>query len=194
MSSTYVSEKHKTRLTLLTLALHVLVSTWVIVAAKLPSFDSSASTAVDSAWERALLRWDMFHFLHIARSGYEFEYDRAFFPGAPRIMKLGSSLLEALFGTEGETWTFLLTGHLATAAAAVGSVRTLYDLTLHHFESSSMAFLVSILSLMSSSPATLRFAPYAEPFFTYFTYKGASIKVSSQLCLPLITPRDAILC
>ena len=179
MSSTSVSERHKSRLTLFTITLHILVAAWVIAAAKLPSFDSSAATVVDSAWERALLRWDVFHFLHIAQSGYEFEYEHAFFPGSPRIMRLGSKLLDAIFGSGDRTWTFLLSGHLATAAVAVGSVRILYDLTLCHFGSPSMAFLVSILSLMSSSPATLRFAPSTEPFFTFLSYKGPFTRVSS---------------
>ncbi|KAF8170181.1 GPI mannosyltransferase 2 [Mycena galopus ATCC 62051] len=48
----------------------------------------------------------------------------------------------------------------------------MYSLSLHHLGSPALARLAAILSLLPSSPATLFLAPYTEPFFTYFSYKG----------------------
>ena len=60
----------------------------------------------------------------------------------------------------------------ALAVLTVDSATTLYLLTLHHFKSCNIALIVSVLSLIPSSPAVLRFASYSEPFFTYLSYQG----------------------
>lgn len=67
---------------------------------------------------------------------------------------------------------YVIAGTLLVATVSVGIVHTLYDLTLHLFGSPAFALLASLLSLLSSSPPTLRYASYTEPFFTYFSYKG----------------------
>lgn len=60
----------------------------------------------------------------------------------------------------------------ALAAIACDTTCTLYQLTLHHLGSPTLAYLTALLSLMPSNPATLYFVPYTEPFFTYLSYKG----------------------
>ncbi|KNZ79526.1 GPI mannosyltransferase 2 [Termitomyces sp. J132] len=56
---------------------------------------------------------------------------------------------------------------------AADSARILHRLTCLHFPASpAFARLVLLLSLFPSSPATLYLAPYAEPFFTYLSYRG----------------------
>ena len=77
-------------------------------------------------------------------------------------------------GTHGPViWDDLLQGGaLAAFLCDVGSTTTLYNLTLHHLGSPNLALITSVLSLLPSSPATLRFAAYSEPFFTYLSYKG----------------------
>lgn len=57
-------------------------------------------------------------------------------------------------------------------AVVCDSTHVLYDLSLHHFRSHSLAFLSAALSVFSSSPAALKLAPYNEPFFTYLSYRG----------------------
>ncbi|EJD02964.1 uncharacterized protein FOMMEDRAFT_123078 [Fomitiporia mediterranea MF3/22] len=102
-----------------------------------------------------------------------YEYEFAFFPGVPFIL----CFLEKLLGLAKIPMAYrlggaLLGGALVSTGTAVFAVHTLYDLTMHHFQSPHIALLVSLLSLLSSSPATLRYASYAEPFFTFLSYKG----------------------
>ena len=166
-------ERHKVFLTRLVILQHAFIALWIIAAAKLPAFDSSADVVVNSTWQKALLRWDVFHFLHVAQSEYVFEHEYAFFPGLPILMQAYAKVYDVVAGNQEITAApFLLSGSLAVFMTGIGSIQALYDLTLNTFKSPSMAFLTSILSLLSSSPATLRFAPYAEPFFTFFSYKG----------------------
>ncbi|KAJ4468226.1 glycosyltransferase family 76 protein [Lentinula aciculospora] len=124
----------------------------------LPLFDASPSLVRISQWSKPLLRWDVFHFAHIAEHGYVYEHEWAFFPGLPFVMRLfsGSNILLAV----------------SITAVTFDTTTVLYHLTLHHFGSSNLAFLAAILSLLPSSPATLRLAPYTEPFFTYLSYRG----------------------
>ncbi|KAH8119351.1 hypothetical protein DFH11DRAFT_1564543 [Phellopilus nigrolimitatus] len=167
------SSSHKWLLARLVLAVHIFVAIFLVASAQLPSFDASARVVLDSAWPASLLRWDAFHFVHVARDGYVYEHEYAFFPGTPLIMRYGAKLLHFVgLGSEGSLSSLLVAGALASAAVAVDAAFTLYDLTLHHFRSPATALLVSLLSLLSSSPPTLRYAPYAEPFFAYLSYKG----------------------
>ncbi|KAJ3788657.1 glycosyltransferase family 76 protein [Lentinula aff. detonsa] len=127
-------------------------------SSSLPLFDASPNLVLISRWSKPLLRWDVFHFAHIAEHGYVYEHEWAFFPGLPLLMSLFKN------------WDMLLAASMV--AIACDTTIVLYRLTLHHFGSSNLAFLTALLSLLSSSPATLRLAPYAEPFFTYFSYRG----------------------
>ncbi len=150
------------------------------IASQLPTFDSSSHTLLDSSWTyclvESLLRWDSFHFSHIAQHEYVYEKEWAFFPDMPLVMRACASLFRLLgVGSSSGDDSFnleqvLLGGFLA--ACLSGSVITMYRLTLHHMRSPTLAFLAALLSLLPSSPATLRLAGYSEPFFTYMTYKG----------------------
>lgn len=133
---------------------------------RLPLFD--ASPLLVSAG-RPFLRWDTFHFLHVAEQGYAYEHEWAFFPGVPIVMHAMASLVRLVHTSEHRS--DLLLGGVA-AAVTCDTTRTLYALSLHHLQSPQLAFLASLLSLLPSSPVTLQYAPYSEPFFTYFSYKG----------------------
>ena len=153
------------------------------LAASLPLFDSSSEILLASSTlssiryvTRALLRWDGFHFAHIAMQGYTYEYEWAFLPGAPVVMRVMARLISFLLPLatdrdDSPTYDGLLLGGLL-ATSACGGATTLYRLTMHHTKSANIAFLASLLSLLSSSPVTLRLAPYTEPFFTYLSYRG----------------------
>ncbi|KAG1765770.1 glycosyltransferase family 76 protein, partial [Suillus occidentalis] len=112
--------------------------------------------------------WDAFHFTHIAREGYVYEHEWAFFNGLPLLMRILDHL-QALAGLGSSSWGTLLR---AVMAVVCNSTHVLYDLSLHHFRSPSLAFLSAALSVFSSSPAALKLASYNEPFFTYFSYRG----------------------
>lgn len=126
--------------------------------AVLPLFDKSPLLAPVSRALNPVLRWDSFHFFHIAQSGYIYEHEWAFFPGTSILTRyLHRNSLSLI---------------LVLAAVACDSTRTLYLLSLHHLQSHSLAYMAVIISLLSSSPVTVRLVPYSEPFFTYLSYKG----------------------
>ncbi|TFK75315.1 hypothetical protein BDN72DRAFT_810844 [Pluteus cervinus] len=130
-----------------------------------PHLDSPSKTRPPSP----LLRWDTFHYLHIAKHGYVYEHEWAFFPGVPFVMRLLAQPLQYLTHLE-SSQNFLLSG--ALLAMSCDTTWTLYDLTYHHLKSLHLAYIASLLSLLPSSPTTLHLAPYAEPYFTYLAYKG----------------------
>lgn len=151
------------------------------VASRLSQFDSSALLVTTSPWAQSLLRWDAFHFLHIAQQGYVYDYEWAFFFGTPLMMRLGKFFQD-------DAAVLLFAG--VFAAAFCESSRTLYRLSLHHLGSPSLALTATILSLLPSSPATLRMVAYSEPFFTFLSYKG---QLNYVLVCILTFCRDAIL-
>jgi GPI mannosyltransferase 2 len=141
----------------------------------LPLFDSSPSISSSiPSKSSSLLRWDAFHFANIAQNGYVPEYEWAFFPGTPLVMRIAGEALRFLKGSNDlVSWDDLLQGGAIVAFVCdVDSTIVLYHLTLHHLGSTHIALITSVLSLLPSSPATLRFAAYSEPFFTYLSYKG----------------------
>ncbi|PBK91344.1 mannosyltransferase [Armillaria gallica] len=140
----------ETTIILLTVAARLLTAFLAFLASYLPLFDASSV----KSW----LRWDAFHFSHIAREGYVYEHEWAFFPGLPFVIRR--------IEPDSIQWHMLMT------AIACDTSVTLYRLSKHHLRIPSLAFLATLLSLLPSSPATLRLAPYAEPFFTYLAYKG----------------------
>ncbi|OBZ66527.1 GPI mannosyltransferase 2 [Grifola frondosa] len=165
---------------------------FVELASTLPLFDSSprvvlpldATRSLLKSLASPLLRWDAFHFAHIARSGYVYEHEWAFFPGTPLVMKAITYLFRLVgmyrIPEEGyQSWESVLLGG-SLAVLLLSSTTTLYHLTLHHTSSPSIALLASLLSLLPSSPITLHVAAYTEPFFTYLSYKGMLFCARSQ--------------
>ena len=187
---------HLRNLRIISVASLCLTFSLTYVASQLPLFDSSPrllASPSDGALAKAaypLLRWDTFHFLHIAQEGYVYEHEWAFFPGAPFVMRTCGEILRWLSGSERPTVAHLLAGG-GLASLLCGTVTTLYDLTLHHFGSPAIAYLTCLLSLLPSSPATLRFSASTEPFFTYFSYRGESTK---YIVLKFLTLILGILC
>lgn len=133
------------------------------LAARLPLFDTSPLLV-----PRPLLRWDSFHFHHIANYGYVYEHEWAFFPGA-YLTRYLSSILDGLIASD--SFSNILSAGLL-AVLGWDTSQTLYSLSLHHLQSPSLALSASLLSLLPTSPATLYFVPDSEPFFTYFSYRG----------------------
>lgn len=171
--------EHFRTLRILSVAALLLTSCLTYAASQLPLFDSSPRLLLSqsgSSLAKAalpLLRWDTFHFVHIAQEGYVYEYEWAFFPGTPFVMRIFGEVLRRLDGGEQSTIAYALAGG-GLASLLCGTTTTLYDITLHHFGSPTVAYLTCLLSLLPSSPATLRFSASTEPFFTYFSYGGWS--------------------
>jgi|ERR1700722_3726937 len=167
-----MNSDHTQHLLVLTILSRLLFSVLLISSSSFTLFDSSPNIITNSIWSSPLLRWDVFHFAHIAENGYVYEHEWAFFPGTPLIMRFTAEVVRFVNGSPGPlNWDHLLLGG-ALAAVGCDTTRTLYHLSLHHLGSPSLALMASLLSLIPHSPVTLRFAPYAEPFFTYLSYKG----------------------
>ena len=101
------------------LSLTTRVSTFILIHlfSNLPLFDSSPSILSNGSRASPLLRWDAFHFAHIALNGYVHEYEWAFFPGTPLVMRIAGEILRFVkgkwIGTLGPViWDDLLHGAL----------------------------------------------------------------------------------
>lgn len=186
------------RILLATLAARIAISTLALLASHLPLFDASPylllpnpNTAPDSTllsrWTSTLLRWDAFHFAHIARHGYVYEYEWAFFPGTPLVMRGAGMFLRSIkaslgYGSSGLTLEDVLQGGaLAAFLCDLVTPLTLYTLTVEMLHSEKLAYTTALLSLLSSSPATLRHAPYSEPFITFLSYRGGCLVLGYSL-------------
>ncbi|GJE96715.1 glycosyltransferase family 76 protein [Phanerochaete sordida] len=169
--------QHLRALRLLSLSSLALTIFLTFAASELPLFDSSPHLLLPKQQSllrriaQPLLRWDTLYFAHIAQEGYVYEQEWAFFPGAPFVMRTAGELLRRLQADDSLTVAHLLAGG-GLASLLCGTTTTLYDLTMHYFGSPSIAYLTCVLSLLPSSPATLRFSASTEPFFTYLSYRG----------------------
>lgn len=163
-----IEERHRALLFRYSVAARLFVFLLLhLASAWLPLFDASPLLVQGiNKLEFPLLRWDMFHFHHIAAHGYVYEHEWAFF-GVPYLMRYLALLQPS--NKHGAT-NLLLMG--MTAAIACESSQLLYSLSLYHLRSAHLAFLTSILSLIPTSPVIAYFAPYNEPFFTHFSYRG----------------------
>ncbi|KAI0268736.1 GPI mannosyltransferase 2 [Gloeopeniophorella convolvens] len=160
-------------LTVLTLLSRALVAVLLSLSSYLPLFDASPRTvlhpSVFPSFHSSLFRWDVLHFAAVAKDGYAYEHQWAWFLGAPFLLRTGARLptLSHDPTSSALVWTALL-----HTAIAVPTTHALYRLTMHHFRSPAFAFLSASLSLLPGSPVTLYFAPYAEPMVTFLSYKG----------------------
>ncbi|KAH0826989.1 glycosyltransferase family 76 protein [Lanmaoa asiatica] len=174
ISSFPEAQDHLRTLTRLSLLSRVLIAALITSSTCLLTlFDSSPRLILSNAtppWISSLLRWDAFHFAQVAQEGHVYEHAWAFFPALPLSCACPGHILSRAGLSSADVVAPLLGG--AVLAAIFDSTRVLYRLSLHHLRSPSAAFLAAALSLLSSSPATLRFAPYSEPFFTYCSYQG----------------------
>lgn len=160
-----VEDRHRVLLRRLSAASSFVFGLVIVAACCLPLFDASPFLVPDAA--SPLLRWDVFHFLHVARSGYVYEHEWAFLPAAPWIIRYTLVLI----GQNVVISHYIFAASISVLASE--TVQTMYTLSLHHLRSPHQAFLASALALLPSSPATFFFVPYNEPFFTFLTYRGA---------------------
>ena len=174
MADVHPTTEHLRLLDRLTLLSRLLAAALLYLSSSyLTLFDASPRTLLAPSalpsFPSSLLRWDAFHFTAIAKDGYFYEHHWAFFPGVPLLLRVADRL-PALFlddATSALSWLALL-----HTAIAIPTTRAIYHLTLIHFRSPSFALLTALLSLLPASPATLYFAPYAEPIFTFLSYQG----------------------
>jgi GPI mannosyltransferase 2 len=146
-------------------------------------FDASPRTLVAPSafpsFTSALLRWDVFHFAKIAKDGYSYDHHWAFFPGVPLLLRVADRLPAFFYDNSTSAFAWLALLH---TLLAIPTTRTIYHLTSIHFRSPSFALLTALLSLLPASPVVLYFAPYAEPIFTFLSYRG----MCTQICVAML--------
>lgn len=136
-------------------------------------FDASHIVACQEAFQggiishffSSLLRWDVFHFLEVARSGYKYEHMYAFLPGMPMVLRMISAI-----SLNGQLCSTLW--GVSIFASALITLPFLYRLTLLQTGSQELAMLSAASSIITSSPITLNFASYSEPFFAFCSISG----------------------
>lgn len=170
----HLTKQHVRLLDRLTVLSRLLAAALLYLSSSyLTLFDASPYTLLPPytfpSFTSSLLRWDTFHFTAIAKDKYSYEHHWAFFPGVPILLR-AADRLPALFLDAATPLSWLA---LLNTAIAIPTTRAIYHLTLIHFRSPSFAQLTALLSLLPASPATLYFAPYAEPIFTFLSYQGA---------------------
>lgn len=109
----------------------------------------------DAAADHVLVRWDVLHFKAIADSGYKYDYQWAFFPALPAILRTG-----------------LVPTAVAVSLISLDAFRVLYELSNATLGNGDLARIATVLALLPASPITLFLVPYNEPFFTYLSYRG----------------------
>ncbi|GJJ06428.1 hypothetical protein Clacol_000620 [Clathrus columnatus] len=165
-------------LLLFTFCLRSLTVLIAFLSSYLPQFDASSSlltlnapgSFISGRFANAALKWDAIHYLHIAQEGYQYEYQFAWMPGLPVLLRILSSLGTSLSSS------FLISSSIChlilSTLVSIDTTRLLYLLTLHHTESRQLALLSAYLSLLPSSPSTLHLALYTEPWYTWASYRG----------------------
>jgi GPI mannosyltransferase 2 len=170
-----VDDEHLSRLDKLTVLSRLFIAASIHLSSSyLTLFDASPRAILAPpalrTFASSLLRWDAFHFAGIAKDGYSYEHHWAFFPGVPFLLQMVDRLPTFFLDDTTSALTWVALFH---ALIAIPTTRAIYRLTLIHFRSPSFALLTALLSLFPASPATLYFAPYAEPIFTFLSYQGA---------------------
>lgn len=175
-------KQHLNQLVYHSISIRFIIATIALLASYLPCFDSSAnvllpneSSSLLKRWIYTSLRWDAFHFLHIAQEGYQFEYEWAFLPGMPVVLRATGWIFDHAFTGDvasPRTYNMLLGHFLVSSVMSCETIRTIYLLTIEHTQQPALSLLSGYLYLLSSSPATAHLAPYAEPWFAFFSYKG----------------------
>ncbi|EJU01487.1 hypothetical protein DACRYDRAFT_100401, partial [Dacryopinax primogenitus] len=155
-----------------------LCTTWI----RLPLFDSSPLVETKSA----LLRWDVFHFVHIAALGGtpEWEHEIAF--SAPGLSYITNAFVAAMnllrYKNDHATLRdILILGSWAVSVIGVFVPITLYKLTVEITGAPAFALCASLLYCLPSSPPTTLYAGYTEPVFAFFAFNGMRHAVRNEL-------------
>nr|XP_018902494.1 PREDICTED: GPI mannosyltransferase 2 [Bemisia tabaci]XP_018902495.1 PREDICTED: GPI mannosyltransferase 2 [Bemisia tabaci] len=119
-----------------------------------------------------LRRWDAQHFLHIAKYGYTYENNLAFFPAFPiAVREFNRFFLFPLHFFISESSALLLTAVILNVIFFILSAIALYKLTSVVLMNQILAYYSTLLFCIN--PASIFFtAPYSESFYTFCTFSG----------------------
>ncbi|KFA75769.1 hypothetical protein S40288_07905 [Stachybotrys chartarum IBT 40288] len=117
-----------------------------------------------------LTRWDALYFVHAAHRGYVYEQEWAFGTGLPMVVRavLGAArVLGVPLDGVSEPVTAIAIAHISH----LGAVLALYELTILLFQNRRLAFVASVLHVISPAGLFLS-APYAESPFACLSFLG----------------------
>ncbi|KAI9491859.1 GPI mannosyltransferase 2 [Zychaea mexicana] len=142
------------------------------------TYDSSADIQLGSSSliQRCInvfLRWDALYFVHIARHGYVFEQEHAFFPGLPLAARfLSQTVLSPIQTSLGEQHTIVLAGALIANVSFVLAAGSLFKLTRSVFPGHPVLATVSAIAFCLSPPAMFMSSVYTESPFALLSFTG----------------------
>ncbi|KAI7849426.1 GPI mannosyltransferase 2 [Circinella umbellata] len=142
------------------------------------TYDSSADIqlASSSLIQRCLsvfLRWDALYFVHIARQGYIYEQEHAFFPGLPLVSRyLAQTVFSPIQTYLGEQHTIILAGALVTNISFILAAGSLFKLTRSIFPGYPQLAIISSIAFCLSPPSMFMSALYTESPFAFLSFTG----------------------
>lgn len=148
-------------------------------AAVAPDYDTSTSLFYEHVYGNAtpvpalatrLTRWDALYFVHSMRAGKVYEQEWAFGWGLPWVVGAVGRVLGGIGVEMGGVWEPLVAIAVSHAAHLV-AVLALYQLTIVICNDRKLAFISSVLHILSPAGLFLS-APYAESPFSCLSIVG----------------------
>ncbi|KAI9254454.1 GPI mannosyltransferase 2 [Phascolomyces articulosus] len=142
------------------------------------TYDSSADIqlASSSLIHRCLsvfVRWDALYFMHIARHGYVYEQEHAFFPTVPLAARyLAQTVFSPLQNSLGAQHTIVLAAVLITNISFILAAGTLFKLTRSIFPGHPQLAAISAIAFCLSPPCMFMSSVYTESPFAWLSFTG----------------------
>ena len=125
----------------------------LLLGSLLPSFETDAATLREPVawWARPFVRWDTVHFVNVALGGYPNEWEAAFMPGLPGLMRAGGEVLHWLSRAGGAVSgnEVVVAGLVLTIAATTAAALCLHRCVLLSLSSQPRQSSLTVLSLAS---------------------------------------------
>lgn len=118
-----------------------------------------------------MVSWDSIYFINIARNGYRFEQEHAFFPLLPAMMNRGALILEQFFPNTNNLILISITGILISFLSLFIFSSNVYTLTILMGSSYKFAFISSCFVLISPALPFLH-SIYTESLFGALATSG----------------------
>ncbi|CAK9825388.1 GPI mannosyltransferase 2 [Anthophora retusa] len=133
-----------------------------------------------------LIRWDGQYFIHIAKYGYTYENNLAFYPLYPLLIRVISIPITRIFSVLNVHSSLIIAAVLINIVCFVKSAVIFYELSKAVLRNTSVAYKAAILYCIN--PASIFFsAVYSESLFAYLTYYSMlrSIKLDPYVPFPI---------
>ncbi|KAI8077838.1 GPI mannosyltransferase 2 [Halteromyces radiatus] len=118
-------------------------------------------------------RWDAIYFVHIAKHGYVYEQETAFFPLLSYLTRyLSQTVFLPLQSILGEQYTIVFIGALISNVSFVLAAGYLYKLTRSIYPTNTKLATYSSIAFCLSPPSMFMSAFYTESIFAFLSFLG----------------------